>query len=101
MDNERELELAIDEYLSSELNPQRSIKLASYITVLNHIRKNSESKERKMQSSVRTGMNGFVADELNGKDSEKLWELVVELLETLRLTNLPLFNATMKRIKNL
>lgn len=101
MDNERELELAIDEYLSSELNPQRSIKLASYITVLNHIRKNSESKERKMQSNVRTGMNGFVADELNGKDSEKLWELVVELLETLRLTNPPLFNATMKRIKNL
>lgn len=85
-------------------NANTCVKLAAYYTILNNLR---EKPEPVRQTPDQTGYSYdppvYSSDtefgQILGEKSEyKVFEIIDELMETLRLMNRPLYNAVMRKL---
>lgn len=109
MISEKELREAIAE-CQGQRNPNADtcMKLASYYTILDHIKtteiKTAEqpsysfANEAEPRDTVRYQSGTEFSDAIYGMDTSKVIEIMDELMDTLSIINPPLYNGVMRRV---
>ena len=107
MITEKDLHEAIAE-CQGERNPNANtcIKLAAFYTILDHITEKEEevlhgysyAPEPITSNEVDYDGESDFAIAISGKDAHEVWSLMDELMQTLQITNPPLYNSVMRRI---
>ena len=104
MITEQDLQEAIAE-CQGVRNPNAStcMKLASYLTILDHTKKAEEPPVYSYASAPSTVDMGFSESEfaqmVDGKPAENMWRLMDELMGTLQVVNPRLYDSVMRRIE--
>lgn len=108
MIREEELQEAIAE-CQGEKNPNANtcIKLASYLTILDH--QKAEEPKREIYSYAPPQAEMLVdmsfsdtefAEAVDGKKAEDVWRLMDELMTTLQVINPRLYNSVMRKLND-
>ena len=89
-------------------NANTCIKLASFLTVYDHMYGNKTEETDDIHQQSYSFSNGSVIDinsrsefanEINGKSTESVLKVVDELMETLQILNPRLYNSVIKKIR--
>ena len=112
MITEKDLQEAIAE-CQGERNPNANtcIKLAAYYTILDNIRQGSakESKEYSYapapivdtsEQYIDYVRNTEFSRLIDGRDASKVWEVMDELMQTLKIVLPPMYNSAVSKIKS-
>lgn len=103
MITERELHEAIAE-CQGQRNPNANtcMKLASYYTILDHIREvQTYSFDTEPTEQVRYNSGSEFSDLVRGKDYAQVLSVMDELMETISLLIPKLYRATMEKLRDL
>ena len=99
MISEKELLEAIKEcHAQKNPNAGTCLKLASYYTILEHMNKESESQTYSRKAEAK---GDVVSRAVSTKDAEKVFELLAELIEAVKVYNPKLYDSFMQRLEAL
>lgn len=96
-----ELDGAIRECEAAPTTYQNCEKLATFYTILDHIQEEPQVEEYSYDGPQGVGNFGD-SDFLNaveGKDENKIWSILDELMDTILITNPRLYQGVMRKIK--
>lgn len=99
MITQRELDGAIRECENAPTSYQNCEKLATFYTILDHL---YSDKERKVIENVSDVIGDYGDSEflqyIQGKDSQTVWLVMDELMQTLQIVNPRLHDGVMRRL---
>lgn len=98
--NRKELQSAIAECENAPANYQNCEKLATLYTLYDHL-----YAERQQAETIRETIVDVIGDTeflqaVNGKEAQEVFELMNELIETIRILQPKLYNSVMNRLRN-
>lgn len=99
MVTERELLKAIQECERDPITYNNIEKLANLYTVYDHLfGEHYEPSERTTEKSIISESNSEFSRKIRGKNSEKVWAVIDELMQTIKVINPRLYDAVLERI---
>lgn len=101
MISERELIEAINECQKSPITYQSCEKLANFLIVYDHFfgtKYNDPPRDRQLENKISVEGESEFLQKINGMTPEKVWSVLDELLETLRITEPRLYNGVIRRL---
>ena len=97
MISDRELLRAIAECEESNTSYANCEKLATFYTIYDHRNPKHEVVQR-AESIVKIDNNSEVAQVINGMESEKVWQTVIELIEAVQVLNPKLYRSFISKL---
>lgn len=104
----KELQNAIDQFESAPMTYQNCEKLATFYALYDHMygervpqEENYSRKERADETKIKVSGTSEFLRLINGKSSEKVWQVMDELMETIQITSPRLYNGVIRKIEDL
>lgn len=99
MITERELLKAIKECESEPITPSKCDKLANFYIIYDHLFGVPEpSKAREVEYVISTNGNSAFLKIIDGMNADKVWKVMDELVETIRVINPRLYDGVMRKL---
>lgn len=101
MFSKNELLDAIDELEMSPATYQNAEKLATFYSLYDHLygdRSRTPAVESSREVIIRTNGDSEFLQAVSGKKSEDVWQVMDELMETIKMLQPRLYQATLERI---
>ena len=95
--SKKELETAIVECENGSSNYQNCEKLATLYTIYDHLYRETRTIAQEETIIGDYGVSDFLMC-VRGQKPERVWEVIDELMSTLRATNLRLYEGVMRKI---
>ena len=98
--NRKELQTAITECENAPTNYQNCEKLATLYTLYDHLYAQRQEPEANRETTVEVIGDTEFLEAVNGMKAQDAWNLMSELMETIRILQPKLYNSVLSRIRN-
>lgn len=95
--SQRELDTAIREFENAPTNYENCKKLATFYTIFDHLYGEPKTEKRPEEVIGYYGDTEFL-NLVGGQDAEKVWGIINELMDTLKIVNPRLHNGVIRKM---